>query len=90
MVVNLDTPAQMAELMYVLAWFVGEEPRSLRSCRRRFMARQSPTRSGLFERELIKARTDEGRKRSRVTTPAWPSMGEGRRVARRESFADSV
>jgi len=26
MVVDLDTPAQMAELMYVLAWFVGEEP----------------------------------------------------------------
>ena len=26
MVVNLDTPAQFAELMYVLAWFVGTEP----------------------------------------------------------------
>ena len=26
MVVNLDTPAQMAELMYVLTWFVGTEP----------------------------------------------------------------
>jgi hypothetical protein len=26
MVVNLDTPAQMAELMYVLAWFVDVEP----------------------------------------------------------------
>ena len=25
MVVNLDTPAQIAELMYVLAWFVGTE-----------------------------------------------------------------
>jgi hypothetical protein len=25
-VVNLDTPAQIAELMYVLAWFVGTEP----------------------------------------------------------------
>ena len=26
MVANLDTPAQIAELMYVLAWFVGTEP----------------------------------------------------------------
>jgi hypothetical protein len=26
MVVNLDTPAQMAELMYILTWFVGTEP----------------------------------------------------------------
>jgi hypothetical protein len=26
MVVNLDTPAQMAELMYILTWFAGEEP----------------------------------------------------------------
>jgi hypothetical protein len=26
MVVNLDTPAQMAELMCVLTWFVGTEP----------------------------------------------------------------
>ena len=35
MVVDLDTPAKMAELMYVLAWFVDTEPPSLRSCRRR-------------------------------------------------------
>src|SRR6266700_274308 len=26
MVVNLDTPAQIAELMYVLTWFTGAEP----------------------------------------------------------------
>jgi hypothetical protein len=26
MVVELDTPAKMAELMYVLAWFVDVEP----------------------------------------------------------------
>ena len=26
MVVNLDTPAQIAELMYVLTWFTGGEP----------------------------------------------------------------
>ncbi len=26
MVVDLDTPAQIAELMYILAWFVGTEP----------------------------------------------------------------
>jgi hypothetical protein len=26
MVVNLETPAQMAELMYVLTWFTGTEP----------------------------------------------------------------
>jgi hypothetical protein len=26
MVVDLDTPAKMAELMYVLAWFVDTEP----------------------------------------------------------------
>ena len=26
MVVNLDTPAQMAELMYVLTWFTSNEP----------------------------------------------------------------
>jgi hypothetical protein len=26
MVVDLDTPAKMAELMYVLAWFVDVEP----------------------------------------------------------------
>jgi hypothetical protein len=26
MVVNLDTPQDMAELMYVLTWFVGSEP----------------------------------------------------------------
>jgi hypothetical protein len=26
MVVNLDTPAQIAELMYVLTWFGGSEP----------------------------------------------------------------
>lgn len=26
MVVNLDTPVQMAELMYVLTWFTGSEP----------------------------------------------------------------
>lgn len=26
MVVNLDTPAQMAELMYALTWFSGNEP----------------------------------------------------------------
>jgi hypothetical protein len=26
MVVNLDTPAQMAELMYALTWFSGTEP----------------------------------------------------------------
>jgi hypothetical protein len=26
MVVNLDTPAQMAELMYALTWFTGGEP----------------------------------------------------------------
>lgn len=26
MVVNLDTPAQMAELMYVLTWFTCSEP----------------------------------------------------------------
>ncbi len=26
MVVNLDTPAQMAELMYALTWFSGSEP----------------------------------------------------------------
>jgi hypothetical protein len=26
MVVNLDTPAQMAELMYVLTWFTCVEP----------------------------------------------------------------
>ena len=26
MVVNLDTPAQMAELMYILTWFSGAEP----------------------------------------------------------------
>jgi hypothetical protein len=26
MVVNLDTPTQMAELMFVLTWFVGTEP----------------------------------------------------------------
>lgn len=26
MVVNLDTPTQMAELMFVLTWFVGAEP----------------------------------------------------------------
>jgi hypothetical protein len=26
MVVNLETPAQMAELMYVLTWFTGSEP----------------------------------------------------------------
>ena len=26
MVVNLDTPAQMAELMYILTWFTGTEP----------------------------------------------------------------
>jgi hypothetical protein len=26
MVVNLDTPAQMAELMYALTWFTGSEP----------------------------------------------------------------
>ena len=26
MVVNLDTPAQMAELMYTLTWFSGSEP----------------------------------------------------------------
>ena len=26
MVVNLDTPAQMAELMYVLTWFTSNDP----------------------------------------------------------------
>ena len=26
MVVNLDTPAQMAELMYAITWFAGAEP----------------------------------------------------------------
>ena len=26
LVVNLDTPAQMAELMYSLTWFAGTEP----------------------------------------------------------------
>jgi hypothetical protein len=26
MVVNLDTPAKIAELMYVLTWFTGTEP----------------------------------------------------------------
>ena len=26
MVVNLDTPVQIAELMYILTWFAGEEP----------------------------------------------------------------
>ena len=26
MVVNLDTPARMAELMYILTWFTGAEP----------------------------------------------------------------
>ena len=26
MVVNLDTPAQIAELMYILTWFTGGEP----------------------------------------------------------------
>jgi hypothetical protein len=26
MVVNLDSPTQMAELMFVLTWFVGTEP----------------------------------------------------------------
>jgi hypothetical protein len=26
MVVNLETPAQMAELMYVVTWFTGAEP----------------------------------------------------------------
>jgi hypothetical protein len=26
MVVNLDTPVQIAELMYVLTWFTGAEP----------------------------------------------------------------
>ena len=26
MVVNLDTPAEMAELMYVLTWFTSNEP----------------------------------------------------------------
>jgi hypothetical protein len=26
MVVNLETPAQMAELMYILTWFAGTEP----------------------------------------------------------------
>jgi len=26
MVVNLETPAQMAELMYVVTWFAGAEP----------------------------------------------------------------
>jgi len=26
MVVNLDTPAQIAELMYALTWFTGAEP----------------------------------------------------------------
>lgn len=26
MVVNLDTPAQIAELMYILTWFTGTEP----------------------------------------------------------------
>jgi hypothetical protein len=26
MVVNLDTPVQIAELMYILTWFAGAEP----------------------------------------------------------------
>lgn len=26
MVVNLDTPAQIAELMYILTWFTGDKP----------------------------------------------------------------
>jgi hypothetical protein len=26
MVVNLDTPAQIAELMYILTWFTGDNP----------------------------------------------------------------
>ena len=26
LVVNLDTPAQIAELMYILTWFAGTEP----------------------------------------------------------------
>jgi hypothetical protein len=26
MVVNLDTPVQIAELIYILTWFAGEEP----------------------------------------------------------------
>jgi hypothetical protein len=26
MIVNLDTPAQIAELMYILTWFTGAEP----------------------------------------------------------------
>jgi hypothetical protein len=27
MVVDLDTPADMAELMYILTWFAGQEPK---------------------------------------------------------------
>ena len=42
MVVNLDTPAGMSSL-----GLSSRSPRSLRSCGRRFMGRQSPTRSGL-------------------------------------------
>ena len=39
MVVNLETPAQIAELMYVLIWLTGGEPTFTPiSCGRRFLA----------------------------------------------------
>ena len=44
MVVNLDTPAQIAELMYVLTWFTGSEPTFTPISARKYMARPSPTR----------------------------------------------
>jgi hypothetical protein len=44
MVVNLDTPAQIAELMYILTWFTGGEPTFTPPCARKYMARQSRTR----------------------------------------------
>ena len=46
MVVNLDTPAEMAELMYALTWFTSNEPTWVP----RYMPRRSPTRSGFYRR----------------------------------------